>query len=179
MIRTIRIIYLGRPAREKFLVLLLLIAMVALWLSGYSTRLGAFLTDAKHTSSELKTQAMWLQNQDRIEREARDQAAQLDPTRTLDGPRLTAALAATASDAGLQYNLGGATTPATTGQFTINTVDLGINRASWETLIPFYTKLEAQAPYISIETYSIAADKSNPAILNASLKISAVEIAKP
>jgi len=179
MIRTIRIIYLGRPAREKFLVLLLLVAMVTLWLSGYTTRLGVFLTEAKHTSSELKTQAMWLHNQDRIEREARDQAAQLDPTQTLDGPRLNAAVNATATDAGLSATLGGATTPATTGQFTINTVDLGISHASWETLIPFYTKLEARAPYISIETYSIMADKGNPAILNASLKISAVEIAKP
>jgi hypothetical protein len=177
MIRTIRLIFLGRPAREKMLILLFLVAIVALWISSFSTRLGVFLTETKHTSSELKTQSMWLHNQDRIEREARDQAAQLDPTQTLDGPRLIAALSALANEAGLQFNVGG-TTPATTGQFTINTVDLGINRAGWDPLVAFYKKVQARAPYISIETFSIIADKANPAQLNASLKISAVEIVR-
>jgi hypothetical protein len=177
MIRTIRLIYLGRPSREKFLILLLLVAMVALWLSGYTTRLGLFLTETRHTSTELKTQAMWLHNQDRIEHEARDQAAQLDPTQTLDGPRLNAALATMANDAGLQFNEGG-TQSTTAGQFTINTVDFGVNRASWESLSAFYLKVQARAPYISIEALSIIADKANPALLNASMKISAVEIVR-
>jgi len=177
MIRTLRIVYLSRPAREKVLLLLLLIGLVALWLSNYSTRLSVFLTEQNHTTSELKTQKRWLQNQDRIEREARDQAAQLDPTQTLDGPRLNAALANMANDVGLQFSEGG-TQSVTTGQFTINTLDFSVNRASWENLTAFYTKLQARAPYISIENLAIIADKSNPAQLNANMKISAVEIVR-
>lgn len=177
MLRTLRIIYLGRPAREKILILALLVLGALLWLINYSGRLSTFLTESNHTGLELKDQSMWLANGPRIQKQAATEAARLDPSRTLDANRLNAELSAIASENDIKFRTAD-TQDTPGGQFVVHSIQVNITGASWDNLRAFYNKVEARAPYISIESFSIAANKANPAQLNASLRVSSVEIVR-
>lgn len=176
MIRTLRILFLGRPTREKFLVLALVVLIAVWWLSGFAGRLSRFISEARHTSVELRDQHMWLANRERIEREAQAEARQLDPSRTLDGPRLTTEMANMASEHDLTNFHTSDTDDTQGGQFVIHSLQFNIAGASWENLEAFYSDVESHAPYISVESFSIASNRANPAQLNASLRVSSVEI---
>lgn len=175
MTRTLRILFLGRPPREKILVLALLVMVAVWWLSGFGSRLSRFVGEVHHTTVELNDQRMWLANRDRIEREARSEASLLNPSRTLDGPRLATELDNMASDHNLTYH-GSDSEDTPGGQFVIHSLQFNITAASWENLEAFYAAVESRAPYISVESFSIAANKANPSQLNASLRVSSVEI---
>ncbi|HEY3756250.1 MAG TPA: hypothetical protein VGL42_08890 [Opitutaceae bacterium] len=177
MIRSLRILFLSRPTREKVLVLTLLVLAAGWWVVQFSGRASDFVAGANHTTASLKDQRYWLTNRERIERQAKAEASQLDPSRTLDGPRLSTAVTSIANENNLTYHTSDSS-DAPGGQFVIHTMQFNITNAPWESLKSFYKAVEQRAPYISVETFSIASNKSNPSAdqLNASLKVSSVEI---
>src|SRR5438128_911821 len=107
MIRTLRALFLARLLREK----LLLVAFTALgalwWLSAFSTRANAFNLQQRRTTAALKEQQQWLDHRKEIEVSAEKAAATLDPSKTLDGSRLLAAVNSLARDASLKNTVSG------------------------------------------------------------------------
>ncbi|MGH7996307.1 MAG: hypothetical protein ACREFX_08145 [Opitutaceae bacterium] len=178
MIRTFRALFLARPAREKLLILVLVVAVAAIWLSSLIGRAGAFAAKARGSSAQLKTQALWISRRDRIETYAREEASHLDPSQTLDGLRLNGTVQDLAQAAGLTgYNIAPGQ-DLSNGNFAFHTVNVSIQRASWDAIENFYHRLQQRAPYIGIESFSLLADRANPALLNASLSVSSVEIVR-
>lgn len=178
MIRTLRALFLARLFREKLLLAAFAALGLAWWLSAIGTRTKAFTQQTRRTTSALKEQQQWLDNRKGIEASAQKAAAQLDPAKTLDGPRLVAAVGNLAREAGLRNTSGGSPTQITNGQFSIHTLDYTVNRSDWTALRKFYESLQQRSPYIGIERFTLNADPANPALLSLGLRVSSVEITR-
>jgi hypothetical protein len=83
-----------------------------------------------------------------------------------------------ATDAGLTNIRSGDTTDERSGQFAIHSVRFDVTRADWNSLWAFYSAIQQRSPYISIEECTVSADPANPSVLNLSLLVSSVEIAR-
>jgi hypothetical protein len=178
MIRALRTFFMGRPFRERILVVALLVTAAIYWASSFSERAIVFYGKQKADRVALADQAQWIANRAQIESAARQAAGRFDPGRTLDGPRLLAAMSGLAHDAGLTNYTGGEPEDISSGQFAIHTLQFNITRVDWSTLKSFYLALEGRSPYIGIEECSLQADRANPYFLNVSLRVSSVEIVR-
>jgi hypothetical protein len=173
--RALKAFFLGRLLREK----LLLIAFVALgalmWLSNFATRASKSWHAARAVSLELAQQKQWIASRDTIEAAAVQAVKNLDPKKTLDDTQLVGELSALARENSLKFTND---TPQTerSGQFAVHTVQVSMARVEWDALRKFYIALSRRSPYIGIEQFTLAADRTNPNWLNASLKVSSVEI---
>lgn len=180
MIRSFRAFFLSRALREK----LLLVAFIAIglfwWLSSYTTRASTFWRDQRATRARLAEQAEWIRNRTKIEENAHNAAAKLDPTKTLNAIQLATALNQLANEAGLGRSAQLSGTPVTTksGQFAIHTATYVIRGAEWEALVKFYEALQKRSPYIAIDQFNLAAAPNNPSQLTLSLKAESVEIVR-
>lgn len=180
MIRTLRALFLARSLREMVLLALLAVALDAVWLSRFAARAGRFLRDESSLRLDLQDQARWIASRDAILRSADRAASRLDPSKTLNAIQLYAAVTDMASAAGLDNLRSSGDIPdERSGQFSVHTVRFDISRADWSSLWSFYTALQRRSPYLSIEQCAINADPPNPALLNVSLEVSSVEIARP
>ncbi len=181
MIATIRAFFLSRLLREKVLILALVVIVVALWLSSAAGRAGRFVAETQSTSVTLAQQSKWLANKDAVEKAAQKAANRFDPTQTLDGTRLLAAVSAIARDAGLRNYSTGSSEDLSTGQFAVHTLQFTVVRAPWSVLKGFCVALQQRSPYIGIEQFSVAAaDRGNSSVdaLNVSMKVSSVEVVR-
>jgi hypothetical protein len=178
MTRSVRAFFLSRLLREKLLLVAFAGIAVVIWASGFSSRAGVFWRKQKATTAELKVQDQWLNNEQRIDQAAKKSAAQLEPSRTLDGTRLLTKVRQIANEAGLSNTITqGITPPVTNGQFSVQTLSFQINDADWEKLKKFYVLLNQNSPYIAIDQFILSPRANNPAQLTLTLKVSAVEVA--
>jgi len=176
MIRTLRAFFLARFVREKLLLTGFAVLAAAIWLSSLVGRSGRFLREVRVTTSSLNEQALWISNKAKIEAQAQAAASQLDPARTLDATRLLAEVGAIATDAGLKNSTSGESQDQSNGQFSVHTLRFSVTRADWDSIKNFYLGLQKRSPYIGIEQFSLQSDRANAALLNASIRISSVEI---
>jgi type II secretory pathway component PulL len=167
--------FLSRLFREKLL-LVVIAGLVALtFLSNFSGRVVRAWRTQRTTSVALADEQQWLANRAAIEAAANQAVKNLDPARTLDDTQLVGELNALARAQGLKFT---SDTPRTerTGQFAVHTVQFNLIKMDWNALKGFYLELTKRSPYISLEQFSLQAERSNPGLLNASLKVSSVEI---
>jgi hypothetical protein len=177
MTLALRALFLGRPLREKLLLVGFVLLATLFALSKVSARVAVFVRDARQTSRTLADQRQWLSNRTAIENAARQSVSIFDPARTLNGLQLQAAVVQMATDAGLTNTSTGMGSDVKSGPIAVHTLVFNITRADWdETLKPFYYSLLARAPYIGIEKCQIAAEGGNPKLLDATFTISSVEI---
>jgi hypothetical protein len=178
MIRTLRALFLARSFRVKLLLAAVTLAVAALWLSNLGGRAGRLARAVRATTAAIKEQDLWLSNRASIEASAQQAAGQLDASRTLDGTRLLAEVTAIAGEAGLASTTSGEPKDESDGQFSIHTLQFNVTKVDWGALKQFYLALSKRSPYIGIEEFSVQGDRANPALLNASLHISSVEISR-
>lgn len=178
MIAALRTFFLSRSLREKVLLVLLAVGLDGYWLSRFSDRCFTFTGQVRSVQADLADQARWLSNRDAILKRAQEAASRLDPSRTLNGIQLYAAVSDMASDAGLSNVRSGDTTDDRSGQFAVHSVRFDITRADWNSLWTFYQALQQRSPYIGIEQCAITSDPPNPSLLNMSVLVSSVEIAQ-
>lgn len=175
--RTLKIYFIRRSLREQVFLVAFVMLGALMWFSNFGRRAGRFWTEQRNTGGELAVQAQWLANRGTIQTGADSAVRNLDPSRTLDDTRLVGDLSALAREYSLKFTND---TPRTlrSGQFAVHTVQVTLPRADWEVLKRFYLALSKRSPYIGIEQFSLAADRQNPALLNASLRVSSVEIVR-
>lgn len=178
MIRALRAFFLARFVREKLLLAGFAVLAAAIWLSNLAGRTSRFTREVHVTTGALNEQALWLSNRTKIEASAQAAAAQLDAVRTLDATRLLAEVAAIAGEAGLKNTTSGESQDQSNGQFAVHTLRFNVTRADWDSIKTFYLALQKRSPYIGIEQFSLQADRANAALLNASIRISSVEISR-
>jgi hypothetical protein len=178
MMRTLRALFLARSQRVKLLVAAVAVAVAALWFSGLERRAARAVRATRATTGALGEQNLWLGNRAAIEASAQRAAGQLDAVRTLDGTRLLAEVSAIAGEAGLTSTTSGEPKDESDGQFSIHTLQFNVTKVDWAALKQFYLALSKRSPYIGIEEFSVQGDRANPALLNASLHISSVEISR-
>jgi len=177
MIRTLRAFFLARLLREKILLVALAVILVALWASSVGGRAFRFWAESQHTGASLAQQTHWLNSRLRVQNAARQAASGFDPAKTLDSTRLLAVISSVANDAGLKNTTSGESQDVSNGQFSVHALQFTVTKVDWSSLKAFYRGLQAHSPYIGVEQFTVVADRANPALLNASMKISSVEIA--
>ncbi len=166
-----------RHPREQ----LLLTAFVALgaliWLIAAAGRMRTRWREWHSAQSSLSDQQRWLARRADIEARAAAAVRNLDPAKTYDATRLVSTVNSLAQHAGL--------TPAIdsphserTPQFAYHTVKVTFRRAALPALLSFYDQLAQQAPYLSLEQIALQTERSAAGQLNATLQISATQIAK-
>lgn len=173
--RALKAFFLSRLLREKALLVLFVALGALMWLSNYSKRAARVWRENRSAATELAQQKQWLANREAIEAGALQAVKNLDPAKTLDDTRLVVELSALARDNNLNFTN---ETPQTerSGEFAVHTVQVTLRRADWETLQRFYAAVSKRSPYIGIEQFTLAAERSNPRQLNASLRVSSVEV---
>ena len=179
MIRTLRAYFFTRHLREKLLIIALIVLGALFWLSNLGGRVGRFLDGEQQTSIKLAEQKQWLAHRAIIQQDAAKAAAIFDPSRTLDSTQLIAAVSALARDAGLNNTTSTEAQDVSNGQFAVHTMQFNISRVDWSSLKTFYLALQQKAPYIGIEQFQLADDRTNPFLHNVSMRISSVEIVHP
>jgi hypothetical protein len=178
MIRTLRTLFLTRLLREKILLTGLAVMLVLVWFSGFAGQAARHVRAVLDTKAALKDQALWLANRAAIDSSAQTAASHLEPSRTIDSIHLLSEVQAMAAEAGLRNVNIGDTQDVSNGQFAVHTLMLTVARTDWAAITAFYLALRQRSPYISIEQFGLLADKSNPSLLNANLRISSVEIVR-
>ena len=167
--------FLGRLLREKLLLVIITALVALVFLSNFSGRIVRAWRAQHATTINLAEQQQWLTNRTAIEANAGRAAKNLDPAKTLDDTRLVGELNALARAQGLKF---ASDSPRTerSGQFAVHTVQFNLLKMDWDGLKRFYLELTKRSPYISIEQCSLQAERTNATLLNASLKVSSVEI---
>ncbi|MDP3072036.1 MAG: hypothetical protein Q8N18_17220 [Opitutaceae bacterium] len=177
MIPALRLYFLTRRLREKFLLLAFLVIGVLWWLSAFGARAGTFWREQRSTGATLVEQKLWLDQREIVQKSVQASAAQLEPGKTLDRTQLLDAISQAAHEAGLRNNYGSsAATSEPSGQFTVHSVDYQVNGADFVMLQQFYLNLQKRAPYIGIERFGLSAARGNEAKLSLQLRVTAVEL---
>jgi hypothetical protein len=99
----------------------------------------------------------------------------MEPGRTLNASRLSAELA----NIGARLQLNPDIPPPRTEQvdrFLTHATEVFIRRASYDKLVEFAGEIAGRSPYLNLEQVQIAADRANPALLDARFRITAVEL---
>lgn len=167
----------SRLRREQLLVTAFIVLGALVWLSSASGRLRLRWADWRSTRVAGLTQQLWLDRQQEIETAAGAAVRNLDPTRTLDATKLVATVTTLATGASLTPAID---TPVTqrTPQFAYHNVKVTFRRATLPALLGFYDELAKQAPYLNLEQMALQTERAAPGMLNATLQISATQIAK-
>jgi type II secretory pathway component PulM len=176
--RALRAFFLARQPREKAFLLIFVLLILAVWGSSFYRRAKTFYSAARATSTELNQQTAVLKEGPAIDEAEKKAAARLDPTSTLDGTRLFAAVSAMAAEAGLRNPRTGESHDEGNGQFRFHTLQFTVNGADWDALKRFYLALQRRSPYIGIDQFSLQSNRANPTQLNATMRISSVEIVR-
>jgi hypothetical protein len=177
MIRSIRALYLGRPLREKIMLVAFFAIVAVWWLSNFAGRVESRWEEARATTLDLQDQAQWIARRDSIFDARARAVGKLDAARSLDGTRLLATVGTLAREAGLRNTNSGEISKTSSGQFAIYRLSFNVTGADWASLKAFYLSLGRYSPYIGIEQFTVQSNRANPAELNVVARLSSVEIA--
>jgi hypothetical protein len=177
MIKSLKAFFLGRLLREKLLLVVFILIGAAMWLSGFSNRVGIFWRQQKVVSNQLKDQALWLQQRTQIDASAQQAVAKLDPGRTLNATALLSQITAMAADLGLRNNVNITDMPPErTPQFAVNSLQVSIAKADFATVVKLYLELQKRSPYIGLDEFVMNVDASNRNLVGARFHVSSVEV---
>lgn len=172
--RALKIFFLSRLLREKLMMVVLVAIAVLWWGSVYSKRAAIAWRNHHSLTSRLALQKQWLANRASIEAAAQEAIKNLDPARTYDDTRLVGELSAMAREFNLKLT-NDAPQTAGSGQFAVHTVQINLRQVEWDTLTRFYYSLADRSPYLGVTQFAVSATP-NPALLNASLQVTSVEV---
>jgi type II secretory pathway component PulK len=171
--------FLSRLLREKILLVVLVVAAAAMWLSGAGKRAGKIWRETRSTSIDLQEQEVTLAQKESIEARSSASFERLDRARTFDRVRLQSEINNIAVEVGLgsKTNINGLPTePAS--QFSVHSVNVSINNADYTSLTKFYTALQKRSPYIGIEQFDIMANTGGSSVLRQNLRVSSFDFTK-
>jgi hypothetical protein len=176
MIRSFRAFFLGRAQRERAMLVIFALILLAVWLSHFTGQVGRFWSETRATTSELGVQAQYLAARPAIMASAQKAASQFDAASTLNAAGLLAAATQMATDAGMTNVRGDPDPEVSNGQFAVNSVHFTIPKTDWSSLLNFYVALRRRHPYIGIERFNIGSSPGSAAV-NVDLVLSSVEVA--
>jgi hypothetical protein len=170
--------FFSRLLREKLLLTAFVLLAALTWLSSAGHRWLQLTRDWKAVSVQLADQRLWLAKRADIEAQAKSAIEHLDPAKTLDGARLVGELNTLAGQSGLTSTASDDVRTDRTAQFAVNSVQFTVRRTDLASLLNFYEALAKRSPYLGLEQFSVVADRANPALLSATLRVSSVEVMK-
>ena len=171
--------FFSRHSREKVLLAALLALVAIIWLTRVARSGRELWLEWQTTAAMLATQQQWLDNRASIEVAAAKAIEHLDPARTFSSPRLLGELSTIADKIGVRTNTSSEIIGTDrTSLFSINSVQFSLRNTDWDSLKRFYLELSQRSPYIGIEQFVLTVNPTNPTLLNATMRVSSVEIAR-
>jgi hypothetical protein len=166
--------FMARSRREKILVLLFLTVIVVIWFSNLSSRMESVTTQTKSLMANKKNQGQWLDNRQTIDTAYKSSLTRLTetslPSRNEFAGQIDAMLR--------KYEFGFRTDPPKTkvrNTISEHTVNVMIEKAAYYSLIEFTGEIKEQFPYVALEQLTVNPDRRNPALLDARLRLVAIE----
>lgn len=162
--------------RERVLLMFIVWTLLLWWtfslLGGYNT-VTTRLEDARLA---LRTQEVLLAGKPEIDIRLAGALERLDPTKTFTASQLVARVDALARQpTGLSFDINPAQSEAS-GPFSVHTVRVEFNRARIAPLIEFARLLQAESPYIGLDSIRVTANRSDPQYLDARFEVSSFEL---
>jgi hypothetical protein len=171
-------LFFSRHPREKVLLTALVALVAVVWLLRVGRSSRALWLEGRTAGATLATQQQWLDNRAQIEVAAAKAIEHLDPARTFSSTRLLGELSTIADKIGVRANTASEIVGTDrTSLFSINSVQFSLRNTDWDSLKRFYLELSQRSPYIGIEQFSLTVT-TNPTLLNATLRVSSVEIVR-
>ena len=166
-----------RHRREQILVTVFVAIAALTWLFSSLGRLRRSVGEWRSTQAITASQKLWLDRREEIETRSAAAVRNLDPAKTLDGTRLQGTINSLASAAGLSVSIEPAQKQLTS-QFAYYNSKVTFRRANLAALLNFYDELAKQSPYLNLESITLQTERSAPGVINASLQISSMQVAK-
>ncbi len=171
---SLRPAFMARTRREKILALLFLIAMVVIWFSSLSGRVETAMIRNHSLQANKKNQDKWLNERQTIDADYQSSLALLSevnlPTRNEFAGQIDTMLR--------KYQFGFRVDPPQTkagNTISEHTVNVSIEKAKLGPLMDFTTEIKERFPYVSLEQLTLIPDRRNPALINARLRLVAIE----
>lgn len=167
--------FLQRSVREKVLLLAFMALVAATWWTNLASRTQAVVAEWRSLLTEREVQRAWFGQSDAIAARAATAMQQLEPARTLNGPRLVAELNAMAAKSGLTAEAAGLRSE-TAGRFAFHSVQLSFRRAELAKFVSFYADVTQRSPYLGVERFNLSVDRGATDRLNIMLEMVAPEL---
>ncbi|RME69674.1 MAG: hypothetical protein D6781_08075 [Verrucomicrobia bacterium] len=171
----LRPFFLARTRREKVFFTVFLIVLVLVWTTSFLGRLKAFNLERQVVLADARNQAQWLENRESIEAGYEDALALLQTARLPTRNEVMAQIQELIKK--YQFNPFTLNPPTTTTRQNLlfHTYTISFPRAEWDKLSAFHDELATALPTVNLEQLTLIADRRNPALINARLRLVAIE----
>jgi hypothetical protein len=175
MIADIRKLYKKTSTREKFLLLLFIGAIAAVWFMYSFSRYNTSWKLLSGTNKRIESYEMILAEKDHIETQLVEKSSQLDASKTLSSTELVGRVSEIIRPMELKYQINSPQTERGS-LFTFHSIRLSVNKADFEAVLRLSDKLKTLVPYVTLDRVTVTADRSNPSLLDVQFQISSVEM---
>ncbi len=164
--------------RERTMVILLVLVLLLLWLGQMIEGWDKVHRELSENRREISLQEVWIKNADSFDQQLNTLLQQVDGSKTLDAPSLSAFIDHLARQGNLTYELSSPT--VTEGPlFRQNNVRVILRNLNLQQLLRVYRAIVERKPYLSIEEISMTANRSDPRLLNVRMIVSSFELKDP
>jgi len=158
---------------------LVLVSLALIWLIFASERLMSQQQSFSQAAGKVRGQEQWLSNRDDFQAQLEEAMAQLDASKTYSSTELGSRIDTLAQQAGVERYSINPPQSETSGQFTVHSIRLNVQRVDLELLIRFTDVLETLTPYITLDRMEVFADRNDPTLHNANIYLSSMEMDQP
>ena len=175
MIAEVRKLYKKTTTREKFLLLLFIGGIAAVWLTYSFNRYSSGIKLLLGTQDRIESYETILSLRERVEAQLIEKSSQLDSSKTLSSTELVGRISEIIRPMELKYSINSPQTDRGS-LFTFHTVRLSVNKAELEAVLRLSDRLKTLVPYVTLDRVVISADRANPSLHDVQFFISAVEM---
>lgn len=164
--------------RERVMLLAFIIVCLLIWASSLSKRWeasGEVLREARKT---VKQQEIWLKSEPLFQAQLEQTLARLDADKMLNGRELTALVDSYAREHQLKHDIG-ALQDKKGSVYSRATITVSFRNISLKDLVELQLHLDKQRPYVAVEGMAITANRTDPRLLNAKLRLTSLSVNSP
>lgn len=175
MIADLRRLYRKTSTREKFLLLLFIGGIAAVWITYTFSRYNSGVKLLLGTQNRIESYQMILSQKEVVETQLIEKSSQLDASKTLSSTELVGRISEIIRPMELKYSINSPQTDRGS-LFTFHNIRLSVNKAEFEAILRLSDSLKTLVPYVTLDRVTVTADRSNPNLLDVQFYISSVEM---
>jgi hypothetical protein len=170
-------LFLGMSSREKILFLLILVVGAGFWALSLSGRFDQFSSHLKGLWAIDQNQRATLDEKEITEIAFAASLGNLDVEVLPNQNEVFGKIDTLITQFGMEYKLD-APKRKVRDALSFNTYSLKINKTEYDTLMKFTQAVSDQFPYVNLDDLQIVPDRRNPRLLDARMRLSAIEFKK-
>lgn len=176
MITAVRAFFFRLSAREKVLLVLFVWVLVLIGLFSAVGDLSARISALKVAASQLETQHLYLGMREELAGELARSSERFDAEKTLGASALQGRVDRIAREAGITLQGFNYSSGQQNDIYDLHELRVNIRGITYDQLYDFDRRLQAEAPYLKLESLRISADRRSREKLDCSLVLSSFEM---